>query len=184
MVLYVIRHGEVKANLKNQINGRNNHGLTFKGKKQAKDLQQIIKNLKINVVFCSPLKRAKQTCKIATKNKYKIIYDNRLLERDTRSMQYKPIEILKKNKVIWYDCNKNIIYKNSEGFKSIISRVNNFIENLKLNYKNKNILIVTHGDICCAFHLYFNPEKNIANFEQKNCEIVKYTLKEDFEHDT
>ncbi len=176
MVLYVIRHGEVKANLKNQINGKNNHGLTFKGKNQAKAIQNVIKDLKIDLVFCSPLKRARQTCKIATKNNYKIIYDNRLSERNSRNMQYKSVEIL--NKSIWYDFNKDVIYKNSEGFKSIINRVKDFIENITLNYTNKNILIVTHGDVCKAIHLYFNPNENdITNFDQKNCEIVKYILK-------
>ena len=176
MILYVMRHGEVKANLRNQINGRNNHGLTFKGKKQARNIRQSIENLNINIAFCSPLRRTKQTCKIATQNKYKIIYDNRLLERNSGSMQYKSLKML--NKSIWYDFNQDIIYENTEGFKSIINRVNNFIENLKLNYNDQNILIVTHGDICKAIHLYFNPnDQNIANFKQDNCEIIKYILK-------
>ncbi len=173
MILYVMRHGEVKANLKNQINGRNNHGLTMKGKKQAKNNQQIIVNLKIDMIFCSPLKRAIQTCKIATKNKYKIIYDNRLLERDSKNMQYKSIKEI--NKDIWYNLSKDIVYDNSEGFKSIVNRVNDFIKNIKDNYDDKNILIVTHGDVCKAIYLYFNPNnKNIADFEHKNCEIIKY----------
>lgn len=176
MVLYIMRHGETKENLKNQINGRNNHGLTLKGIQQAKNNQQIIVNLKIDNIFCSPLKRAIQTCKIATKNKYKIIYDNRLLERDTKNMQYKSMNLL--NKAIWYDFDKDIVYENLEGFKSVINRVNDFIENLKLNYNDKNILIVTHGDICKAIHFYFNyNNKDISKFEQKNCEIVKYILK-------
>ena len=29
--------------------------------------------------------------------------------------------------------------------------------NLLNNYKNKNVLIITHGDICKAIYLYFNP---------------------------
>ena len=176
MVLYVIRHGEVKANIKDQINGWNNRGLTFKGKNQAKDIQQNVKDLKIDLVFCSPLKRAKQTCKIATDNKYKITYDDRLLERNSKSMQYELIKTL--DETIWYDLSKNIVYKDSEGFRSIVNRVKDFINDLKKNYADKNILIVTHGDVCKAFHLYFNPDdSNIAKFDQKNCEIAKYVLK-------
>ncbi len=175
MVIYVMRHGEVVTNLKNQINGRNHYSLTLKGIKQAKEKQQFISTLNIDVIFCSPLKRAIQTCRIINKNKYKVIYDDRLSERNCRNMQYKSTKIL--NKAIWYDFNKEIIYENSEGFKSIINRVNSFIENLKSDYKNKNILLITHGDVCKAIHLYFNSEdKNVANFEQKNCEIVKYIL--------
>lgn len=176
MILHVMRHGEVRANIKNQINAINSHGLTLRGMKQAKKSRQLIANLKIDAVFCSPLKRAKQTCKIATKNKYKIIYDDRLLERNSRSKQYEPIDLLDDS--IWYDVTKDIVYKDSEGFKSITNRVKNFIEYLKTNYSDQNILIVTHGDVCKAFHLYFNPNcKDIANFDQKNCEIVNYILK-------
>ena len=46
-----------------------------------------------------------------------------------------------------------------------------------IRHRNKNVLIVTHGDICKAIYLYFNPNtKDISEFHQDNCEIVKYNF--------
>ena len=88
-------------------------------------------------------------------------------------MVYADVETLDSN--IWYDRTKNIVYKDSEGFKNIINRTKSILTDIKNNYKNKNVLIVTHGDICKAIYLYFNPNiKDISKFHQDNCEIVKY----------
>ncbi len=91
------------------------------------------------------------------------------------SMVYANVKILDSN--IWYDKTKNIVYKDSEGFKSIINRTESILTYIKNNYKNKNVLIVTHGDICKAIHLYFNPKtKDISKFHQNNCEIIHYNF--------
>ena len=79
------------------------------------------------------------------------------------------------DKKIWYDKTQKNIYKDSEGFKSIIDRPESILKYIKNNYKDKNVLIVTHGDICKAIYLYFNPQiQDISKFQQDNCEIICY----------
>lgn len=174
MNLYVMRHGEVDFNLKNQINGRNNCKLNDTGIKQAISKRDEIGNLNIDFIFCSPLERTKQTCMYANQNNISVIYDDRLMERDSASMQYESVNILDLD--IWYDINKEIVYKDSEGFKSILNRISEFLNEIKEKYDDKNILLVTHGDVCKAIYMYFNKNEklNISKFEQKNCEIIKY----------
>ena len=49
-----------------------------------------------------------------------------------------------------------------------------------MNYSNKSIIIVTHGDVCKAIYAYLNNitnTKEIILFEQGNCEIKKYDIK-------
>ncbi len=177
MELYVVRHGETIVNVKQRINARNIIGLNKKGKKQAEEAAKEIKNYKIDLIFCSPLRRTRQTCKIINKNKIKVIYDTRLLERDAGSMQFKKIE--KINFEEWYDTSKNKIYKDTEGFKSVIKRIKEFTEELKAKYPEKNILIVTHGDVCRAIYAYqtnITNQQNIGLYDQKNCEIKKYNI--------
>lgn len=92
-------------------------------------------------------------------------------------MQLQPIEKLDLNQ--WYDINKENIYKNSEGFKSILERVQSFLAEMKIKYADKSILIVTHGDICKAIYAYLNnikDAKEISLFNQGNCEIKKYEI--------
>lgn len=88
-------------------------------------------------------------------------------------MVYVDVKILDSS--IWYDQTKQIVYKDSEGFGSIISRTDSLLKDITNNYKNKNVLIVTHGDICKEIYLYFNTnDKDVSKFEQDNCEIVSY----------
>lgn len=171
MNLYVMRHGEVDVNVKKQINGINNESLNSNGINQAKDKINEIAKLNIDLIICSPLKRTKETCKYSTNDNIPVMYDDRLRERDSKSMMYKSFSELDKN--IWYDETKDIVYKDSEGFKSILNRTHELLEEIKTKYGKYNILLITHGDVCKAIYKYFN-KNNISEFEQDNCEIVKY----------
>lgn len=174
-MLYVIRHGQVDTNIKNQVNGWNEEKLNSVGIQQAINAGNQLKNIKIDVVFCSPLLRTKQTYNNLNIKDIPIFYDDRIKERNSNSMVYADVETLDNN--IWYDGTKNIIYKDSEGFKSIINRTESILNDIKNNYKDKNVLIVTHGDICKAIYLYFNPKtQDISKFQQNNCEIINYNF--------
>lgn len=177
MKLYVIRHGQTIVNVKELVNAWNHIGLNKIGKTEARIASEDIKNLDIDLIFCSPLRRTTQTCKIINKNKIKVIIDKRIIERNSRSMQFK--KITKIERAEWYDANKIMVYKNSEGFKSILERVGKFIDDIKETYPEKTILVVTHGDVCKAIYSYLNninDAKKISLFKQKNCEIVKYDV--------
>ena len=150
-MLYVIRHGQVNTNIKNQVNGWNEEKLNSVGIQQAINAVNQLKN----IVFCSPLLRTKQTYNNLKLKDIPIFYDDRIKERNSNSMVYADVETLDSN--IWYDRTKNIVYKDSEGFKNIINRTKSILTDIKNNYKNKNVLIITHGDICKAIYLYFNP---------------------------
>ncbi len=174
-MLYVIRHGQVDTNIKNQVNGWNEEKLNLVGIQQSINAGNQLKNIKIDVVFCSTLLRAKQTYNNLNIKGVSIFYDDRIKERNSNSMVYANVETLDSN--IWYDRTKNIIYKDSEGFKSLIKRTESILNDIKNNYKDKNVLIVTHGDICKAIYLYFNPKtQDISKFQQNNCEIINYNF--------
>lgn len=172
-MLYVIRHGQVDTNIKNQVNGWNEEQLNSVGIQQAINAGNQLKNIRIDVVFCSPLLRTRQTYNNLNIKDILVFYDDRIKERNSNSMVYADVETLDSN--IWYDRTKKIIYKDSEGFKSIINRTESILNDIKNNYKDKNVLIVTHGDICKAIHLYFNKNaQDISKFQQNNCEIICY----------
>ena len=169
MELYVIRHGQTIVNKLGLINSRNYIGLNKSGRIETKKASEEIEKINFDLIICSPLRRTKQTCKIINKNNVKVIYDERIIERDSRSMQFKLASILDINK--WYDINKEIVYKNSEGFKSIMDRTKDILNELKEKYPNKTILLVTHGDVCKAINAYLNnitDAKTINSSEQKN----------------
>ena len=50
---------------------------------------------------------------------------------------------------------------------------------MKEEEKEKNILLVTHGDICKAIYVYFNKNltiEDIIAYEKENCEIIEYEV--------
>ena len=175
--LYVIRHGEVDLNVKKLLNGRNESSLTQEGIRQAKQSCEELQNQKIDLIICSPLKRTKETCNILNINNIPVIYDDRILERNTNSMMYKPDTSV--DLKLFYSPDIKVLYNDCEGLGSIIDRVKDFALDVKLKYSGKNILIVTHLDVCKAFNCYLNNNydvNKIISFDQKNCEIIKYTL--------
>ena len=82
MNLYVVRHGETQWNIEHKVQGVTDIPLTQKGKDQAKELQDLVKSLNIDVVISSPLMRARETAKILVDSKLPINTDDRIKERD------------------------------------------------------------------------------------------------------
>ena len=77
MILYVVRHGETEKNKYGLIQGQTECDLSKNGIEKAKELIPIVRNLKIDVVISSPLKRAYDTASIITEGKYYIGTENR-----------------------------------------------------------------------------------------------------------
>ena len=82
MILYVVRHGETIRNKLGLIQGQTEWDLTEKGIKDAEELRDTVDDLDIDIVISSPLKRAVDTARIITNNKYPINIDDRIIERD------------------------------------------------------------------------------------------------------
>lgn len=61
--VYFVRHGETVANRKRVHQGPD-ESLSLRGKKQAERVSQILKNLNIDTLACSPLVRARETAEI------------------------------------------------------------------------------------------------------------------------
>ena len=72
--------------------------------------------------------------------------------------------------------------KKIEGLETIpelFKRVSLFLDEIKEKYKDKNILIVTHGGVARGVYFYFNEipkDGKLENFGSGNCEIKEYEL--------
>jgi len=162
--LILLRHGESQWNLENKFTGLKDVPLTDLGISQAKKAGQLIKkhNIKIDSVFSSVLERANKTAEIAMieanlTNLWKdsiflMTKDSRLNERDYGDLvglnKKETEEKFGKEQVhIWrrsYDTRP----PNGESLKDVVKRVSPFYqENINpLIKKNKNIIIVAHGN--------------------------------------
>ena len=94
MNIYVIRHGRTNNNDLGLFNGRNDEDINDIGIEQAKKVRDTLRKINIDLIICSPMKRTKHTANIININNIPIIYDNRLIERDTGDITLMPYEII------------------------------------------------------------------------------------------
>ena len=92
MKIYIVRHGQVPNNALEQYN-TNDEDLTDLGIKQAEELRDKIKDMKFDIIICSPLNRAKHTAEIININNNKITYDDRIGERSCGNLSGKPLKV-------------------------------------------------------------------------------------------
>lgn len=174
MKIYIVRHGQVPHNALKQYN-TTDEDLTDLGIKQAEELRDKIKDMKFDIIICSPLNRAKHTAEIININNNKIIYDDRIRERSCGDLSGKPLEVT--NREEYWNYNTTIKYGTSENIKLFFDRVYNFLDELKTKDYDK-VLIVAHSGVSKAFNGYFEGIKDgkFLNRGLKNCEIKEYEL--------
>ena len=64
--------------------------------------------------------------------------------------------------------------------RDICERVWDLLDEIKEKYKDKNILLVTHGGTCRAINAYFNgidEDGYVQSVKINNCEIKEYEYK-------
>ena len=177
MKLYVVRHGETMENANNCVVGRFNSSLTEQGLKQAKQVAKYFEDKNIDLIVSSPLDRCKQTALAISNNHIPIIYSDRLLGRDHGEFTGKHRDSI--NFDDYWNYNKNIKYEKAESVRDLYNRVAKLIEDLKEEYCDKNIIIVTHSGIMRVLYYYFNgiPDDGVfGEITIKNCEIFEYEI--------
>ncbi len=178
MKIYVIRHGLTDCNIKRIYNGRYDEDINKDGIKQATEASKIVKNLNIDLIICSPMKRTKHTMELVNVNNIGVIYDDRLMERDNGKLTLTKIDEYFDKEYYNYYSTKMI--EGLETLPELFNRVHSFIDEIKIKYKSKNVLLVTHGAVARAIQFYFEDipkDGMLLNVSgQKNCEIKEYEV--------
>ena len=180
--LYVVRHGETEENSKGILLGRKEAMLNDKGKKEAHSLGKKLQKEKIDIIFSSHLKRAQQTAEIISQYlKKPIKLDKRLMERNLGIFEgLSKKEFFEKfQKGFDSEMAYHSTPPEGESTKEVQKRVFSFLEEIKKNYSNKKILIVTHSFVSKMINKYFHPElsaKEFFSFQLKNGKIKKFKL--------
>lgn len=122
--------------------------LTDKGKEQIKKVAKILKkNLdKIDLIFSSGVLRTRQTAQIVAKELgVKVRYDRRLYDRNLGIFQGRP-----KSEFYQVFSDEEKIFNErppkGENRNDLKKRLTSFLKEVEKKYKNKTILIVSHGE--------------------------------------
>ena len=177
MTIYLTRHGESLANIKNIIG--DNYSLSKKGYEYSKKLYTYFESENL-IIYTSSLKRTKETGHLfnnpiesklldeinagifenKTFDEFKLNYPNEYQKRQKNKLFYK--------------------YKKGESYIDLIIRVNKFLQNIDLK---KDILIICHRailrtllHILCGIEKFVHldiPLNTIYKIKNKNYELIK-----------
>ncbi|HLP86514.1 MAG TPA: class I tRNA ligase family protein [Candidatus Paceibacterota bacterium] len=148
---FVMRHGEADSNIRRIMSSDINADihLTEKGKNQVKEALDKVREMNIDYIFTSPIIRAQETTKIIADNlgvQIPVITDERLCEYKIGNFEGKPKE--EYDNSFSNELEKFTLRKDgSENLNDTKKRAAEFLNEVELKYQNKNILIVSHGDL-------------------------------------
>ena len=180
MEILLTRHGQTEWNLLKKVQGKADIELNETGIQQAETTRDALKEERIDLIVCSPLKRAIQTAEIINQGRnIRIIIDERVSERDFGEFEGMPNTDFDYN--AFWSYKQNLKYAKAENIKDFFRRVYNFLDNIKNEYDGKRILIVAHGGISIPVKCYFDGIPNAETLLPLclgNCEVAKYSYKE------
>lgn len=137
-MLTLIRHAKTEFNYKRLFQGQLDINLSESG------INETIEKSKnfpqdFDICFCSPLKRTKQTAEILVPY-LKLNFDDRIKERNMGDWQGTIITDERLEQL-----QNKAVSPNGEKETDIDKRVAEFLEMVNENYKDKNVLVVTHA---------------------------------------
>lgn len=190
MKIYLIRHGETDQNKCKCLQGRSDIELNEYGRELARKTAEGLKDIPFDIIFTSPLKRARETAEIIRgKREIPIVLEERIQEisfGEYEGLCYgkENYSIPDKNFMNFF--NKPQDYKTPPGGESleeVITRMGEFLQEIlqKEVYKDKNILLSTHGCALKACLANINGSL-LAEFwgegVHKNCAVSLIEVKE------
>lgn len=189
MKIYLIRHGVTDANKCKSLQGRTDISLNEQGRELARVTAEGLKNIYFDIIFTSPLKRARETAEIIRGDRDIPVIDCEDIQEISFG-EYEGLCFGKENYTIpdkdfMFFFNKPECYKPAPGgetFEEVLERTGRFLKELieKEAYKDKTILLSTHG--CALKALLANVRKlPVAEFwgegVHKNCAVSLVEVK-------
>ena len=182
MKIYFIRHGETIWNKEKKIQGQSDIPLNEYGRELAYVTADAIKEIPFDIVYSSPLLRAKETAEILVENRNLDIHvDPRLIEMSFGEGEGESLpEIHSHPEMKLYNFIHNpgeyIPPTGGETFEELYERCKSFIEDVILPAESQyeSMLIVGHGALIRGMIHYINnrPSKDFWIVTHKNCSVT------------
>jgi len=180
MKLILVRHGETEWNVTHRIQGRSDIPLNKKGKEQARKVALRLKSEPIDIIYCSNMKRARQTAaEIRKFHDVPVEYSEFIREKSfgkTEGMFREEYRKLREGSGLPYHLFRP---PKGENYVDVSKRVRKFLAFLKRKHGKETILIVSHGGIIRTIITILSkrPLENILELEQHNAAINMIELR-------
>lgn len=134
-------HGTTIDNENEISSGWSDAELSPLGVEQSIALRDQTKGMRFDAVFCSDLKRATDSAKLAWEGVYPIIPDSRLRECNYGTLNGAPSSIVEPMQE--EECIAKP-FPDGESYEDVKARIADFLEFLRTNYDGKHVAVVGH----------------------------------------
>lgn len=181
--LTIVRHGETEWNVAMRLQGKKDSNLTPLGRLQAQHASDALRHRKFDVLISSDQGRAVETAKII--NVYHQLEFN--LSEKLRERNFGIMEGLTREEVGekypevhegYMKRKSNYQVPEGESLVQFYSRVSNELNRIADLWKEKNILIISHGGVLdCTMRMVFGISLDVRrNFSIYNASINTFTF--------
>ena len=157
--IYFIRHGETSWNVEKRYQGWTDIELSEVGVKQAKLLGERFKNINVDKIYASPLKRAFETARqIGENTGVDVVIDESFKEINFGEWEGGTISELTEKYgdeyLKFFNTPWATTFPGDDSFKNVESRMAKGIDRILKEDKGKSIVIVSHGGLLKILLLY------------------------------
>jgi probable phosphoglycerate mutase len=181
MKLYIIRHGQCEWNALHKVCGSTDSPLTEKGRAQAAETAALVAHMTcdepIDLIIASPLSRALETGKAiqAACGGIPLIIDDRIREIDFGDNEGR--STIDPD----FQAEKRMFprrHPNGESMLMFTHRIYSFLDDIRVRYADKTVLLACHNGICRAAYSYFHDMTNeeFMSYVVKNASVSVYEL--------
>lgn len=181
-MLYIMRHGKTDWNAMYKLQGRTDIPLNEEGREMARKAGEIHKDLHLDVCYCSPLCRAKETAEIFLEGRDVPLYTDDRLKEISFGMHEGVDHVYEKKDhpvyAFFFDPERYVPGEGGETYEELFSRTGEFLQEIVYPAikEGKDVLIIGHGamnnSIVCQVHDI--PLARFWDMQINNCEL--YTL--------
>lgn len=200
MRIYIVRHGETRANLEGRFQGWSDDPLNRKGRMLARETGRALQGICFEGCFSSPLLRARETADILLRESGNrqawVREDERLKEINMGQWERKRFRPEKRevdeeqSRLFFTDPFALPSCPGGESARQVCERTQAFLRELTEAEQGQNYLITTHGFALRAMlnflydnpadfwhgHVPYNCALNIIETENGNCRLVQEDL--------
>ena len=180
MKLYIMRHGTTCWNEKGIIQGVSSNRLSRTGVELVENRNKEYENVQIGLIFTSPIFRTVQTANIMNKShNVKIIRDERLREIGQGVFTKRKKSSLTEEER-YHKKMRDPLY-GMESRESMYERVKSFVDDIKVRYADKSILVISHNIVTSTIEQYIKygnlPVEELGSLDlYSNAEVRIFEL--------
>ena len=184
-VIYLIRHAETTFNEEGRIQGFTESSLSELGLEQAKRLGERLKDVPLVRVFCSPLKRAMDTCHLALNGSVDTEARDGLREINLGEWEGKTAVELRQTHPHevkqWFRKPSSVRIEGGESIAQFRERVTAEMNTIREAYPEQTFAVFTHGGVICTYltSLLGMDLDDIWRFKIRNASVTRIIFPQD-----